>query len=626
MQRSLLLLLVTLSLYACQEPQPPNILWISAEDISPAWGCYGDDYATTPNIDQLAEGGYVFQKAFSNAPICAPARSTLITGMYATSLGTQHLRSEIPVPQNLRILPELMKDVGYFTTNNAKTDYNFSAEGRWDENGGEAHWRNRREDQPFFSVFNFGITHEGHANSDRPEDTESLEQKHDPERAQIPPFYPKTDEFKSIWAHQYDLISVFDQEVGKLVQQLKEDGEYENTIIFIFGDHGFGLPRYKRWLYNSGLQVPFVLHVPEQYKDLVANLTTQYVEQMVNFVDFAPTVLSLAGAEVPQMMEGENFLGEEVQPKAYSYGYRDRADDCYDVARSVYDGRYIYIRHFMPHKPYIQNAVIFNRGKRGYEELFRVKAEDELPPEAQDMFTPKPVEELYDLQNDPYELHNLIGEEGQRARAQEMQQKLYDWMVRHHDTGLLNEGEMMLRAQEKGGSVYEMARDSSSFATADILQAADLVGKVGDPRELMPYLESEDSGVRYWALVALDAYEGDIASQYNMLSSLSQDESPSVAILASEILIKEIEDEGAYQELSRMLQHENEPVVLQAAISVRNLGEKAQPLMDTIQEQVMPQYSGDIWGRYKSWSYPMFIGMALDQTMENCGLEVDIEN
>lgn len=171
-----------------------------------------------------------------------------------------------------------------------------------------------------------------------------------------------------------------------------------------------------------------------------------------------------------------------------------------------------------------------------------------------------------------------------------------------------------------------MARDSSSFATADILQAADLVGKVGDPRELSAYLESDDSGVRYWALVALDAYEGDIASQYNVLSRLSQDESPSVAILASEILIKEIEDEGAYQELSRMLQHENEPLVLQAAISVRNLGEKAQPLIDTIQEQVMPKYSGDIWGRYKSWSYPMFIGMALDQTMENCGMEVSINN
>ncbi len=340
-----------------QPTDPPNILWISAEDISPAWGCYGDEQATTPHIDELAGQGYVFTKAFSNAPICSPARSTLITGMYATSLGTQNLRSEIPVPEDLKILPELMSAQGYYTTNNSKTDYNFSPEGRWDENGNTAHWRNKPDGLPFFSVFNFGITHEGHANTYNPEDTKSLDQRHNAEDVILPPYFPDTREFRSILAHQYDLITVFDQEVGKLVNQLKEDNLYDNTIIFVFADHGYGLPRYKRWLYNTGIQVPFVLHVPEKYKDKVSNLTTGLVDQMVGFVDFTPTVLKLAGIERREMMEGKNFLGPNAISKNYIFGYRDRADDVYDMSRSVFDGRYLYIRNYMPQKPYIVSLL-----------------------------------------------------------------------------------------------------------------------------------------------------------------------------------------------------------------------------------------------------------------------------
>lgn len=629
MYKSYLLPLLAVISFSCQPEAetlpPPNVLWISAEDISPAWGCYGDDYATTPNIDRLAENGFVYTQAFSNAPICAPARSTLITGMYATSLGTQHLRSDIPLPTDLKILPELMRRAGYFTTNNAKTDYNFNAEGRWEENGREAHWRNTPDDRPFFSVFNFGITHEGHANTDRPEDIETLETLHDPAEGKLPPYFPDTEEFRDIWAHQYDLITVFDQEVGKLVQQLKEDGKFENTIIFVFGDHGFGLPRYKRWLYNSGLQVPFVLHVPEKYKPLVANLQEQQTDQMVGFVDFAPTVLSLAGTEIPQMMEGKNFLGKNSTAKDYIYGYRSRADDVYDVARSVYDGHYLYIRHFMPQNPYIQNAVIFNKGKRGYDELFRVQAEGELPPEAQDMFQPKPVEELYDLQKDPYELENLMGKEGFQQRAQKMNALLHAWMIEHHDTGLLNEGEMMVRAEGKG-SVYEMARDTSDFPVETVLAAADQVGKVSSPEELADELTSEHSGVRYWGLIALEAYESDIVSQRERLTELLDDPSHNVAIKAAELLVNHFDDAQALQTLKEKLMLDHEPVVLQAAISVRQIGEKAAPLLPAIQDKIMPEYAGDIWGRYKSWSYPMFIGMALDQTLVNCGLEVAIDN
>jgi len=605
--------------------QPPNILWISCEDIGPAWGCYGDPYAATPHIDALADKGYTFTQAFSNAPICAPARSTLITGMYATSLGTQHLRSEIPVPTDLQILPELLSEAGYFTTNNSKTDYNFSPDGRWNENGNDAHWRNAPDGSPFFSVFNFGITHEGQTNRLDPELTASLDQHHDPDNAKLPPYFPETPKFQEVWAHMYDLISVFDQEVGKLVQQLKEDGLYENTIIFVFADHGFGLPRYKRWLYNSGLQVPLVLHVPDTYQDLAANLSMGQIDQMVGFVDFAPTMLTLAGADIPDRMEGKNFLGNTAVDKPFIYGYRDRADDCYDVARSIYDGRYLYVRHFMPHKPYIQNAVIFNKGKNSYEELFRLKEENELPPEAQDMFSRKPVEEVYDLTSDPYELNNLIESEELSSVITQLRTNLFDWMREHHDTGLLNEGEMMLRAKA-WGSVYEMARNPDAFDVEKVLEAAQQVGTLQNAEEAIIYLNSDDAAVRYWGLVALDAFEGELAPQRSILQNLLEDDSPSVAMLAAEILIKRLDDQMAYTTLKKILRSDDEPVVLQAAISIRQLGEKAKPLIPLIQDEIMPRYSGNIWDRYRSWSYPMFIGMALDQTQINCGVEIAIKN
>ncbi|WP_245576564.1 sulfatase-like hydrolase/transferase [Flexithrix dorotheae] len=627
--RQFYLLMIITFFAACapekpENPAPPNILWISCEDISPAWGCYGDQQATTPNIDLLADKGFVFTQAFSNAPICSPARSTLITGMYAKSLGTQNLRSDIPIPADLKILPEVLKANGYYTTNNAKTDYNFSHEGRWDDSSNKAHWRNKPEGKPFFSVFNFGITHEGHANTDKKEDTETLPKKHDPANMKLPPYFPETEEFKNIMAHQYDLITVFDQEVGKLVDQLKADGLYDNTIIFVFSDHGYGLPRYKRWLYDTGLKVPFVLHVPEKYKDKAANLTQSKVDKMVGFVDFAPTVLNLANVAAPQRMEGQNFLGKDAPEKPYIFGYRDRADDVYDMSRSIFDGRYLYVRNYMPQKPYIQNAIIFNKGKRSYEELFRVKEAGNLPPEAQDMFAPKPVEELYDLQNDPNELNNIVDEPQLAEKVKSLKARLHQHIIETKDTGLMNEGDMMVRAGNQ--SVYEMTHDAALFNPEKILKAAELVGKVTDINQLATYFEDEDAAVRFWAMQALDAFEGDISSQKPALKKLLEDPSVPNRALAAELLLNKYNDESGLEVLKEALTEKNEPVLLQVAINVRNIGEKAKPLVPFIKENIYPEISGEVWGRYKSWLYPMFIGMALDQTLANCGEEVVIEN
>ncbi len=616
---------IALGFYSCSEEsqQPPNILWISCEDISPALGCYGDEYASTPNLDRLAGEGILYTRAYSTAPICAPSRSALITGIYATSLGTQHLRSEIPVPDDLITLPEYLRKAGYFCTNNSKTDYNFDPEGRWDENSDTAHWRDRKEGQPFFSVFNYGITHEGHANTFDPEDTGNLKTKHDPDEADLPPYFPDTPEFRKIWAHQYDLISVLDKDyVEPLISQLKEDALYENTIIFFFADHGFGLPRYKRWLYNTGLHVPLIVRIPEKYRDLATSGPGSKENRLVSFEDFAPTVLSLAGLPVPDRMQGNPFLGKAPgEPDKYVFGARSRADDAYDVSRCILNERYIYIRNFMPYQPYIQEAIIYNEDKSSFAELRRLKKEGALNPEAALFWMPKSWEELYDLENDPYELVNLADDPAHHATVVAMRDTLYNVMIRTRDVGLLPESEMMLRS--KGSSPWEMASDPEAFHIKEILYAANMCGDTRvTVKEIIPLLRDPDSGVRYWAVLALEAKQAVAKQAVQELKNRLDDPSPCVAIAAAELLCHLDYCDESLPVIGKYLRDEANPtVVLQAAISARKLGKKALPLIPVIRE-VYPAYVGKIWNRYKSWSYPMFIGFALDQTFLNCGFEL----
>jgi N-sulfoglucosamine sulfohydrolase len=599
---------------------PPNILWITCEDISPALGCYGDTFANTPTLDRMAGEGMLYTRAYATAPICSPARSTLISGIYATSMGTQHLRSDITMPEDFRILPEFLREAGYFCTNNSKTDYNFSPEGRWDENSPKAHWRSRPDGQPFFSVFNYGITHEGPANDLNADDVKTLLKKHDPEKAILPPYYPDTPEFRRIWAHQYDLISVLDQEVQKLLEQLKEDGLYDNTIIFFFSDHGFGLPRYKRWLYHTGLHVPLIIRMPEQYQHLATAAPGSSEDRLVSFVDFAPTVLSLASVPIPDKMPGKAFLGgRQMVENEYVFGARSRADDLYEVSRCVLNDRYFYIRNFMPHQAYVQPAIIFGDQKASFRELNRLRNEGILNPEAEKFWKPKPYEELYDLKSDPQELSNLAENPQYRGTVNEMREVLYKWIRDSRDVGLLPEAEMMIRS--KGSSPYLMASSSERYHIDDILEAANLCGNPGITlAEILPSLDHSDPGVRYWAALSIQAEGENGRSAIDALRKSMKDESPSVAIASAELLCQYGLCDEALPVLGRYLGDEENPtVVLQAAISIRKLGEKALPIIPLI-EQVYPSYRGDVWDRYRDWLYPMFIGFALDQTYLNCGL------
>jgi uncharacterized sulfatase len=248
---------------AARAGERPNILWITCEDTGPELGCYGDTYSQTPNLDALAAQGIRYLHAWSTAPVCAPARTTIITGMYPPALGAEHMRSEVTLPSSILLFPQLLRKQGYYCSNNSKEDYNVTKPGTvWDESSGKAHYRNREPGQPFFAVFNFTTTHESQIRK-RPH-----ELKHDSARVPVPAYHPDTPEVRQDWAQYYDNITTMDGQAGKVLQELEADGLASNTIVFFYGDHGSGMPRSKRWPYDSGLHVPLLVRVPEAFRDL----------------------------------------------------------------------------------------------------------------------------------------------------------------------------------------------------------------------------------------------------------------------------------------------------------------------------------------------------------------------
>lgn len=618
---------------AQQAAERPNILWISTEDHNPAIGAYGDEYANTPNLDRLAKEGILYHNAFVPSPICSPARSAIITGMTATSLGTQNLRSIIEIPDVIKTLPEILMENGYYTTNNVKTDYNFDPTGRWDESSNRAHWRNRdSDDTPFFSVFNIMTPHESPANVLDMSYFERLDELRDPDEAVLPPFFPDTPEMRRIWARYYDLISATDLETQDILDQLEEDGLAEDTIVFFWSDHGFGLPRYKRWLYTTGLEAALIIRVPAKFRHLVGLPPGSESEDLITFIDLAPTVLSLAGIDVPDNMEGQPFMGEVIaEPRTHFIAHRDRADDVYDMARAVRTENYMYIRNYMPHLPYIQDALIFGAHKTSSVELDRVRAEGLLPVHGEAMYRPRAMEELYDVKSDPFELNNLADDPAYSFVLNEKRNLLNEWILETRDTGFLQEGEMMLRAE--GSTPYEMVNDPDQYDLPRIKAAAELVGDLSVPiSTLTDMLEDRDSGVRYWAAEALLArVHHDAWKVMHEIQDAMSDESPSVRIKAAETLCMLGQCNEALTVLVNDLDDERGWIALQAAISLRQLGDRTEPILDVVHRvragtagDMAVDISGDTgYGGYIDFYYDMFIGFAMDQLLLVFGERAD---
>lgn len=309
----------------------PNILWISCEDISPNLGCYGDRYACTPHLDRLASQGVRYTNVYGITGVCAPNRSCLITGMYPCTLGSQDMRCVIKLPENIKCFPEYLRAAGYYCTNNAKTDYNFPVpKTAWDECSRKGHWRNRPAGRPFFSVFNLGVSHESQIRVPDErffKNTARLtpQQRHDPARAPLPPLHPDLPEVRRDWARYYDNITAMDYQAADLLAQLEADGLAEDTIVFFFGDNGEGMPGCKKWVWESGLHVPLLVRFPKKFERWAPAAPGGVCDRMVSFVDFGPTVLSLAGVSIPAHLQGMAFLGARAgPPRQYVYGMRDR--------------------------------------------------------------------------------------------------------------------------------------------------------------------------------------------------------------------------------------------------------------------------------------------------------------
>jgi arylsulfatase A-like enzyme len=521
-----------------QQGKQPNILWITCEDMSPNLGCYGDKHASSPTIDSLAQRSLRYRNVWSNAPVCAPARTTIISGMYPPSTGSEHMRSETRLAPGQKMFPQLLRESGYYTTNNNKEDYNLAHTGKvWDESSTKAHWRNGDRKQPFFSIFNYTITHESQIRK------VPHQLKHDPREVRVPKYHPDTPEVRHDWAQYYDNISTMDGLVKNTLKELETDGLNDSTIVFFYSDHGAGMPRSKRWPYNSGLQVPMMVHFPEQFKHLAPKGYAQgeWSDRLVSFVDLAPTVLSLAGMKKQDYHQGYSFMGAHTDPEQdYVYGFRGRMDERIDMVRSVRNQRYVYIRNYMPHRIYGQhiNYLFEMPTTKAWKATFDAGKATE----AQSHFwKTKPAEEFYDLENDPDEVNNLAATATDQQRAEMLRLRAAQTSLasRIRDVGFLPEHEIHARA--KGEAPYAMALDNTRYTVTRVANAAELATgpTKTQPEIFRTYLADEDSAVRYWCTIGiLNQGAEAVKITVDALRGALKDQAPNVRILAAEALAR----------------------------------------------------------------------------------------
>lgn len=548
--------------------EPPNILWITSEDNSPFFGCYGDEFATTPTFDKLATEGILYKNAFANAPVCAPARSTIITGMYPPSLGTQNMRSVYPIPESIRFFPQYLREAGYYCTNNSKEDYNMpKPEGVWDESSSKAHYKNRAEGQPFFAIFNFTVSHESSIHKSISND--SL--RHDPAKVKLPPYHPDTPEMRHDWAQYYDKVEDLDGMVAQVLQELEDAGLADNTIVAYYSDHGGVIARSKRFVYESGTHVPMIWRFPKKYAHLAPGKPGDRTDRLVSFIDLAPTVLSLAGIKVPEYMQGKAFLGDQqTVPREYVHLFRGRMDERIDNVRAVRDKQYRYIKNYMPHRIYGQYIEYLWRAPscRSWEEAYLAGKCNEIQSA---FWKEKPAEELYDVSADPWEVNNLASDPAYAETLERLRAENDRWMKDIKDTGLMPEGEMSTLNQENPSFTYT---HSGAYDVEKLKYAADIASlrDVTKLDEITGFLSDEMASVRYWGAIGCLILKNEAMPAKQALLKALQDTSPDVRIAAAEALCHLGASDAATPVLIAALDHENLMVRTHALNSLYTLG------------------------------------------------------
>jgi uncharacterized sulfatase len=443
------------------------------------------------------------------------------------------MRSLVGLPPEVRAYPELLREAGYYCVNNAKTDYNVDFQGKiWDESSKKAHWRGRATGQPFMAVFNHEITHESKIRS-RPHTL-----VHDPAKAPVPPYHPDRPEVRHDWAQYYDNITTMDGQVAERLKELAEDGLADDTIVFFYGDNGSGMPRHKRWPLYTGLQVPLIIYVPEKWRHLAPRdyAPNGVSQRLVSFVDFAPTLCSLAGIKPPAYMQGKAFMGPfATRDPRYMFGLRGRMDERMDLVRSVTDGRFIYVRNFLPHLIYGQHlAYMFETPTtRVWKEMYD---RGELKPPATFFWEQKPTEELYDVTADPYEVRNLAEDRGSAKKLRELREALREHLLAIQDLGFIPEAERARLALD--GVPARLKGDDRLYPMKRVLEAAEAASsRETDSKELGRLLQDANPTVRYWGVIGLQVRgESAVKAHERQLQVLLADPVPSVAVAAGQAL------------------------------------------------------------------------------------------
>jgi arylsulfatase A-like enzyme len=498
----------------------PNIVWITCEDMSPHLSSFGETKIKTPNLDALANDGVKYTNAYTVAGVCAPSRNSIITGMYPQSIGGNNMRNYQPgktgqeqvrvgespsysivPPSYVKCFSEYLRKEMYYCTNGPKEDYQFEAPvTAWDESSNKAHWRNRPDGKPFFAVFNLGVTHESQLWQ-----RDSLPLEVDPLKVTVPPYYPDNKETRRDIARQLSNVIEMDRQAGKIIQELKDSGLYNNTIIFFYSDHGDGLPYVKREITKRGLHIPLIIKFPEQAN---AGKTDP---QMISAIDFGPTVLSIAGVAVPAYMHGQAFLGAQQKPeRKYIFAARDRMDSEVDRVRSVFDGKYQYIRNYMPEKPFYQN-IAYRLQIPMMKKMIALKDAGKLNATQMKWFATKPVEELYDTEKDPFQLNNLANHPAYKNKLKELKIVYNNWMNEVGDKHVANE-EAILKQMWENAAVApttakpELVKVKDGYIISCSTQGAS-IGYILNPKNGKNKMGGNSYKVYHYGSIALK--EGD---------------------------------------------------------------------------------------------------------------------
>lgn len=576
--------------------QGPNILWITFEDTSPQFiGCYGNSDAKTPVIDQLANEGVRFTNAFATGTVCSPSRTTLITGVKTYVAGTGNHRSSYPLPDYIQGFPYYMQKEGYYTTNNAKTDYNVKSPGEfikkaWNESSEKAGWWNREPGQPFFAVFNFMDSHQSRTMT-APYQTyvkQVLDQLPSSERIDdnafsMPPFYKDNPEMRKQFARVYNSIKLTDNNIGKLLKRLQDDHLTDSTIIFCFADHGEGVPRGKTNGINLGYRVPFVVWFPPMYKHLSPWKTGGIVtDELINFNDIAPTMLSLAGANIPPHMKGRVLIGNKrSKPVDHLVLSSDRADNGIDMVRSVTNGRYVYSRNYMPFMPEVRYIRYMEIGDVK-QQMRKDLAAGRLNGLQKSLFDDRPAEFLFDIDKDKWETHNLVNDAASHRVLDAMRRQLDNEVLTSRDIMLLPEYE--IEKISAGTTPYEYRLSDKNFPVKEIYAAASLSGKRGGEiaRQQVKLLNSKNNIVRFWAITGLRSQTEATIKQYeNAIMAAMKDNYPPVALTSSAIVFQCFEDKTAEANLVNFCKNDNKMLSLMTINYLLYLKNK-QPFISTI--------------------------------------------